>query len=103
MLVYLLKCHGWPGFAERQNWLCEMAGCQAAADQRFTPSMRQRIDLAELHKYAVRQIELTRYGGEPTLMPPRVCPVTLEQLLNDLCEDHEAVVSSQRADDHGEA
>jgi hypothetical protein len=69
---------------------------QSDAERRFAPSMRQRIDLAKLYGRAVRQIELTRYGGQPGLTPPPNCPVSLDQLLTATCDELEAAFAAPR-------
>jgi hypothetical protein len=95
ILVHLLKLHGWPELGADQHWRAEIVAFQSDAERRFAPFMRQRIDLARLYGRAVRQIELTRYGGKPGLAPPADCPVTLDPLLTAGCEDLEAAFSTQ--------
>ncbi len=53
-----------------------------AAD-RYSPSMRQRIDLARLYRRALRILPETIDGQPPTLVP-EVCTVTLDELLSDI-------------------
>ena len=94
MLVHLLKLHGWPDLAAQHHWRAEIVGFQSDASQRFTPSMRQRIDLAQQYGRAVRQIGLTRFDKDPVSAPPAVCPVTLDQLLNASCAELEAAFAN---------
>jgi hypothetical protein len=94
ILVHLLKLHGWPEFSAEHHWRAEIVAFQSEAERRFTPSMRQRIDLAKIYDRAARQIELTRYGGKAGLTPPMACPVTLDQLLTAPCADLESTVST---------
>jgi hypothetical protein len=90
ILVHLLKLHGWPGLAACRHWRSEIVAFQSDAQQRFTPSMRQRIDLDAIYARAVLQIEPLRYGGRPAVPPPETCPVTLDALLTASCGDLEA-------------
>src|SRR3954454_19185653 len=64
MLAHLIKLHGWPTVAARRHWRSELMAFQADADQRFAPSMRQRIDLANIYEHARRQVEPLRHGGK---------------------------------------
>jgi len=52
------------------------------AAEAFTPSMRQRINLARLYTQALRATPET-IDGQPPLPMPEVCPVTLDELLSD--------------------
>jgi hypothetical protein len=97
MLVHLLKLRGWPDLEPEQHWRAEIDAFQAGLERRFTPSMRQRIDLEKIHARAVRQIGLIQYGGKPALAPPATCPVTLDQLLSVPVEDLEAAFSARTA------
>jgi hypothetical protein len=98
ILVHLLKLRGWPELSAGQNWRSEIIGFQSNADRRFAPSMRQRIDLQQIHERALRQIEQLRYGGHTAADPLAVCPVTLDQLLSAPIEVLEAAFSAQAAD-----
>lgn len=83
VLVHLLKVHGWPAHGAVRHWREEIAAFQEEAVQRFTASMRQRIDLGELYRRALRQVEDADYDGEPSHPLPASCPFTLDQLLNE--------------------
>jgi hypothetical protein len=52
-----------------------------AADA-FAPSMRQKIDVADLYAKALRALPET-IDGQPPLPLSDVCPVTLDELLAD--------------------
>ena len=95
ILVHLLKLHGWPELDPENHWRSEIAAFQADIIDAFAPSMRQRIDLDKIYDNAERQVGLLRYGGEPGLVPPETCPVTLDQLLTASIEVLEAAFSSQ--------
>jgi hypothetical protein len=93
ILAYLLKLHGWPDLEADNHWRAEIIAFQGSLQDRFAPSMRQRIDLDKIHARAVRQIADSRYGGRPGRKPPEACPVTLDQLLNDPVDALEAAVA----------
>jgi hypothetical protein len=48
----------------------------------FGPSMRQKIDVADLYADALAAMPDT-IGGQPSLQVPTECPVTLDDLLDD--------------------
>lgn len=78
-LMHLLKLHVFPdGLAA--HWRSEIIGFLADADTRFTPSMRQRIDVDALYRKALRQV---RAGEPPVREPPEKCPYALDDLLAD--------------------
>ncbi len=81
MLVALLKVHGWPDSASVVHWRDEIGNFQAEADQRYVPSMRQRIDLACLYDRAKRQLADMTYDGRQPVPWPDANPFTLDQLL----------------------
>ena len=91
ILAHLLKLHGWPDLSACNHWRSEIAAFQADVQQRFAPSMRQRIDLAAIYAQASRQIEPLRYGGRPALAAPSACPVALDDLISAPCEQLEAL------------
>jgi len=83
MLVHLLKVHGWPASSSLTHWRGEIVSFQKDAAQRFAPSMRQRIDLAQLYSDAQEQLEGADYDDIAPRPWPPACPFTLDQLLND--------------------
>lgn len=90
-LVLLLKLHGWPDLSAGHHWRSEIAAFQVDMQQRFAPSMRQRIDLSAIYAQALRQIAPLRYGGKPALSVPEACPVTLDALLTASSDELEGV------------
>jgi hypothetical protein len=94
MLVHLLKLRGWPELDSERHWRSEIAAFQTGLEDRFSPSMRQRVDLAKIYARAKRQIDLLRYDDKEALPSSATCPVTLDQLLTASVEDLEAAVSS---------
>jgi Domain of unknown function DUF29 len=98
ILVHLLKLRGWPELESEQHWRAEISGFQFGLEDCFTPSMRQRIDLAKIYDRAKRQIGLLSYGGKSALPPPESCPITLDQLCTAPVEDLEAAFSAHQAE-----
>ncbi len=82
MMVHLLKCAIWPEHAAVRHWREEIVAFQSDAEQRFAPSMRQRIDLGRLFAAAVRQVAASDLGDVGRSMPD-ACPWSLDQLLRD--------------------
>ena len=82
-LIHLLKLHAWPRSRSAGHWRTEILTFLAEAEQHFTPSMRQRIEVAALFKKAVAALRYeTDDSGEPRKLPD-TCPFTLDQLLAD--------------------
>lgn len=81
-LVHDLKAEAWPLSREVPGWRAEARRFRGDAAARFTPAMRQRIDLARIYRRALRAMPDT-IGGQPPLPVPQVCPVTLDELLGE--------------------
>ncbi len=81
-IIHLLKLHLWPDSAAAAHWAAEVLGFLADAQRSFSPSMRQRIDLAGLYGTAVRQAE-AEARGQPAPDLPLTCPFVLDDLLAD--------------------
>jgi len=81
-LVHMLKIQAWPDARDAENWRAEAARFCGDAARRFTPSMRQKIDIAELYADARRAMPRKMYGLAPQYAEPRECPWTLDDLLN---------------------
>ena len=80
-LLHLLKLHAWPGSSAAAHWRDEVGAFLDDAAQRFTPSMRQRIELEELYAKALRRARETADAtGEPRPLPD-ACPFRLDDLL----------------------
>jgi hypothetical protein len=95
VLVNLLKLRGWPELSAWHHWRSEIVGFQFDAARSFAPSMRSRIDLADIFRTAVRQVEPLRYSGDAGLRTPGECPVFLDQLLNASIVDLEAAFTTR--------
>ncbi len=81
LLVHLLKVHAWPDSDAVGHWRGEILSFQADAAQRFTPTMRQKIDLDRLYRLAREQVSVASYDGRAPGTLPETCPLTLDQLL----------------------
>jgi hypothetical protein len=68
----------------------ERGGCQGDASQRFAPSMRQRIDVAELYRRARKQLVAMRQDDRLPRPFPDDCPFSLDDLLEDDPQELEA-------------
>ncbi len=80
-MTYLLKLHAWPGSQSIQHWRDETGIFLDDAERRFTPSMRQRINLSELYAKALRRVRTTEDSALPHPLP-KACPFTLQELLD---------------------
>ena len=83
MLVHVLKLQGWPHSVSANHCRQAVMAFQVEAEQRFAPSMRERIDLGALYAGAVRQVRVAEIDGVPPQAWPEQCPVGLDALLND--------------------
>jgi hypothetical protein len=79
-LAHMLKAEAWPLSGEVPSWLADSRRFRDDAARRFTPSMRQRINLAKIYRQALRYLPEAIDGTAP-LPVPEVCPVTLDELL----------------------
>ncbi len=80
-LAHALKIQAWPEARDADHWRMEARLFREQARRRFVPSMRQRIDAADLYDSA-RRVLLRRMDGQPPLPVPETCPDTLDQLLS---------------------
>jgi len=77
-MLHLLKLHAGEEMPAR-HWRGETVVFLADAAQRFTPGMRQRVDLARLYAVALRA---ACAGGKPAWVSfPEACPWSLDDLL----------------------
>ena len=79
----LLKLHGWPGHSANEHWRGETLSFLTDALLAFTPSMQQKIDLADLYRRALRAVRPLTMGGQPAQPLPETCPFALDDLLAD--------------------
>jgi hypothetical protein len=74
------RLEGWPLSRDVPHWRAEARGQRDDARSAFTPSMRQRLDVAELYRRALRRLPDV-IDDVPPLRVPQACPVTLDELL----------------------
>lgn len=79
-LLHDLKCAAWPLASYVPHWQAEARGFRDDAARSYSPSMRQRIDVADLHRRAMRRVPET-IDGQPPLPLPDACPATLDEML----------------------
>jgi Domain of unknown function DUF29 len=79
-LAHMLKAEAWPLSRDVPHWQAEARGFRSDAADRFSPSMRQNIDMADLYRRALLRVPET-LDGQPPLPVPMECPVTLDELL----------------------
>ena len=94
MMVHLLKVYGWPDCQSIEHWRDEIVNFQQEAEQRYVPSMRQRIDLHRAFDRARRRVRQMMVDGRPPGPLPVTCRITLDQLLNEDRLTLEAVLGS---------
>jgi hypothetical protein len=69
ILVHLPKLHGWPTLGACPLSRSEVMAFQTDAQWRFTPAMRQRIDLDTIYARAVLQIGMPPRSAYNSRMP----------------------------------
>ncbi len=79
---HLLKLYALPDCQDATHWRDEAGTFLDDAEQRFTPSMRQRIDLDELYAKALRRARVVLADSNvPSRTLPEVCPFLMSELL----------------------
>ena len=61
-LIHDLKCEAWPLALHVPHWRAEARVFRSNAADAFSPSMRQRLDLARLYRQALRGLPDTMDG-----------------------------------------
>jgi hypothetical protein len=84
-LLHDLKAEAWPLSRDVPHWRAEARGHRGDARQHFTPSMTQRLDVAQLYRQARRRMPETIDGALP-LPVPDTCPVSLAEMLSEDAE-----------------
>ncbi len=79
-LRHMLKAEAWPLSRDAPSWRADAIDFRQQARRRFVPSMRQKIDVADLYADAVRALPESIDGTAPLPVPAKR-PVTLEELL----------------------
>jgi Domain of unknown function DUF29 len=81
-LRHMLKAEAWPLSRDAPTWRADAIDFGRRASDAFTPSMRQKIVVADLYSDALATMPETM-DGQPPLPLPSVCPVTLDELLGE--------------------
>ena len=81
-LLHMLKAQGWPLSRDVENWQADARGFRAQARRRYTPSMRQKLDLAGIYTDALKALPTTLDGVGLGLLP-ETCPLTFDELLGE--------------------
>jgi Domain of unknown function DUF29 len=84
-LLHDLKAEAWPLARDAEHWRAEARGHRDDARRHFSPSMRQRLDIAKLYRQALRRMPERMEGTNP-LPIPVACPVTLDEMLSEGAE-----------------
>ncbi|MGH7155922.1 MAG: DUF29 domain-containing protein [Acetobacteraceae bacterium] len=88
-LLHDLKAEAWPLSRDVPHWRAAARGHRGDARRAFAPSMRQKIDVADLYRDALRRLPETMDDQAPMPLPTE-CPVTLDQLLAELPDVYHA-------------
>ncbi len=81
-ISHLLKLRAWPDSRASEHWRDEVGTFLDDAGRRYTPFMRQRMDVNELFARALRQARSARDDtGRPRLLPDH-CLYTLDDFLD---------------------
>jgi Domain of unknown function DUF29 len=81
-LLHDLKAEAWPLARDEPHWRAEARMHRDDARRHFSPSMRQRLDIAKLYRQARRGMP-EKIDGTAPLPVPAVCPVSLDELLSE--------------------
>lgn len=79
-MAHRLKAMGWPDARVVPNWQADARRFAIDAADRFTPSMRQRLDTARIYRRALRTVPDNMDGKLPLALPGE-CPWSLDELL----------------------
>ena len=80
-LVHLLKLHAWPGSQSAEHWQDEAEAFLADARDRFSPSMRQKLNVTELYEDALHRVSSKSDRSGKARPASDACPFTLDDLL----------------------
>ena len=80
-MLHLLKLHAWPDSPAASHWRDEVGTFLADAEDRFAPSMRQRIGLETLYAKALHLARGATDDGGDARPLPGACPFGLDELL----------------------
>jgi hypothetical protein len=81
-IIHRLKVMAWPQSSPVAGWQDEELQFRQDAFDRYTPAMRQRLDLARIYRRALQRVPKQIDGLTPRPLPD-VCPWKLDDLLSD--------------------
>lgn len=81
-LLHDLKAEAWPLSRDVPHWRSEARIARINAADAYAPSMRQKIDVADIYAKALRAMP-EAIDGQAPLPLPAVCTVTLDELLGE--------------------
>ncbi len=80
-MFLLLQLRADPGNHNAQDWRCNVLLALADAEQSFSPSMRQRLNIESLYIDAVWQVWASAEHEDDRLNVSGICPLKLDDLL----------------------
>ena len=83
-MVHLLKLRAWPDSPAAAHWRGEVLGFLDDARDRFAPSMRQRVEVEELYREALRRVRSEAEDAPEVMVLPEVCSLELAKLLDNV-------------------
>ena len=98
-MVHLIKAAGSSNQGPTGHWRAEIIGFHANLLSRYSPSMRERIDMAAIWRQAVRQAEaaLDDHGETMDERLKVVCLFRLEDFLDGQIDASELIARARRA------
>ena len=87
-MIHLLKLHAWPGSRSAGHWRAEALSFMTGACRAFSPSMRQRLDMQDLYRDAVRDVRNRSDDSGPPRPLPDACPFVPDALLDRNADVH---------------
>jgi hypothetical protein len=94
-LEHIMKIHGWPLSPSINHWQVEALAFLLGAERPCSPSMRARIDVADLYRRAALPLARLRIDGAAPVPIPAVCPFIFSDLVppDEGVPDVDALVS----------
>ena len=80
-IMHILKLHAWPDSRAVEHWDDEAQTFLSDARRRYSPSMRQRLDVADIYAEAVQRVRRKKDDSGAAIFASDKCPITLELLL----------------------
>ena len=81
-LLHDLKAEAWPMSRDASTWRSDALRFRGDAADNFSPSMRQKLDMAQLYRRALKLLP-EKMDCQPPLPVPQECPLTLDELLSE--------------------